>query len=154
NGLDGAHLSRLVSRFQARVALSAPKLGLGTQYAIPIGVSATFYEEAGFMGKVLGIYHEDGHAKNIVCKTEDQDSIETELSPTLGRERYIFVRPHEVPNPDEPEKRVGSMTSAVQIVMASMHNLMDRALGQKLQYKGLAFFDSVNDVNLFEQFYN
>ncbi|HEU5378579.1 MAG TPA: DEAD/DEAH box helicase, partial [Ktedonobacteraceae bacterium] len=154
SGLEGAHLSRLISRFQARVSLAAKELGMGTRYALPIGVSATLYDEAGFMAKILGIDPDEASSKITVRKPEDTDSIEKELADTEGRERYIFVRPHEIPNPEEPERRVGSMAAAIQIVMASMHNLMSRAEGRNLQYKGLAFFDSVNDVNLFEQFYN
>ncbi len=154
NGLNGAHLSRLISRFQQRTALAAQELGMGVRYAIPIGVSATLYDEASFMAKLLGMQPDDAHTKITVRKPNDKDSAGDELKTTTGRERYVFVRPREVSDPDTPEKRVGSMTAAVQIVMASMHNLMNRAQGTNFQYKGLAFFDSVNDVNLFEMFYN
>lgn len=154
NGLAGAHLSRLISRFQARVGMAAHELGWGAYQALPIGVSATLYDEAGFMAKVLGIEPSQAVDKIVVRKPNDAEGTPEELVKTTGQERYIFVRPHEIPNPETPERRVGSMSAAVQIVMASLHNLMDRQQGEKYQYKALAFFDSVNDVNLFHQFYN
>ena len=74
---------------------------------------------------------------------------EDELEPTDGRERYIFVSPRRLsPTPRNPLYRVNDQAAAIQVVMCAMHNLKTAA-----DWKGLAFFDSINDLRQFQHNY-
>lgn len=148
--LKGAHIARLIKRFQARVQLvmrQNPRSGSLRAHPIVIGVSATLHDERRFLAKLLDINPEDGrdYARLKVIKPAEAD-----LDLTGGRERYIFIYPRTLsPTPRNPEYRVTDQTAAIQIVMATMHNLKtDEA------WRGLAFFDSINDLRQFQYNYS
>lgn len=147
--LKGAHIARLIKRFQARVQLvTSQNLRPGSLRARPIviGVSATLHDERRFLAKLLDIKPEDDqdYARLKVIKPAEAD-----LDLTGGRERYIFIYPRTVsPTPRNPEYRVTDQTAAIQIVMAAMHNLKTDE-----EWRGLAFFDSINDLRQFQYNY-
>ncbi|GHO61372.1 hypothetical protein KSC_002640 [Ktedonobacter sp. SOSP1-52] len=150
--LKGAHIARLIKRFQARVRLiydrGGPSLYHPTHHPVVIGVSATLHDERAFLAKLLDVNPADEEQYNrLQCiKPQPGDS-----EPTGGRERYIFIYPRNLsPTPSKPENRVDDQTAAIQILMAAVHNLMSR----DKKWRALAFFDSINDLRQFSHNYD
>lgn len=144
--LKGAHIARLIKRFQARVRLVYTQNGEPTRHPVVIGVSATLHDERRFLAKLMDVDPLDRlryERLQVIVPSED------ELEPTDGRERYIFVSPrHLSPTPRNPAYRVNDQAAAIQVVMCAMHNLKTAA-----DWKGLAFFDSINDLRQFQHNY-
>lgn len=145
--IKGAHIARLIKRFQARVRLVYNYIDMKTRRPIVVGVSATLQDERRFLAKLLDIdpYHDSQRYQQLrVIKPEDN-----ELEPTEGRERYIFVYPRRLsPTPKNPNYRINDQAAAIQIVMCAMHNLKTEP-----EWRGLAFFDSINDLRQFRHNY-
>ncbi|GHO61339.1 hypothetical protein KSC_002310 [Ktedonobacter sp. SOSP1-52] len=154
--LRGAHISRLIKRFQARVRLVYKHTGEPQRYPLVIGVSATLQNEVAFLAKLLDI--EDHNNTQLRCiKPQKGDTEDTD-----GRERYIFIYPRNLsPTPEKADFRVTDQTAAIQIVMAAIHNLMTKpdavtlnpVSKQRKAWRGLAFFDSINDLRQFRYNY-
>jgi hypothetical protein len=145
--IKGAHIARVIKRFQARVRLVYPRMQQPDRHPIIIGVSATLNDEQAFLAKLLDVKRSDEelYRKLRVIKPEND-----ELQDTEGRERYIFICPRRLsPTPRNPDYRVNDQTAAIQIVMAAMHNLK-----RKAEWRGLGFFDSINDLRQFSSNYN
>ena len=145
--LKGAHIARLVKRFQARARLVYSQTGQPQRHPIVIGVSATLHDERRFLAKLLDVDPQD---KPRYERLQVIKPFEDELEPTGGRERYIFIYPRRLsPTPRSPQNRVNDQTAAIQIVMCAMHNLKT-----KPEWRGLAFFDSINDLRQFRHNYD
>lgn len=145
--LKGAHIARLIKRFQARVRLVYQQTNKARHYPLIIGVSATLHDEQRFLAKLLDVDPQDKlrYERLLVIKPH-----ENELEPTAGRERYIFIYPRRLsPTPRSPQYRINDQAAAIQIVMAAMHNLKTEA-----EWRGLAFFDSINDLRQFRYNYD
>lgn len=141
--LKGAHIARLVKRFQARVQLVYQRTGQSTRKAVIIGVSATLHDEQRFLAKLMDIDPQDKAQFN---RLQVIKPFEDELEPTGGRERYIFLNPRGLsPTSLHPEHYITDQTAAIYIIMAAMHNLKTQE-----NWRALAFFDS---INLLRQFY-
>ncbi len=144
--LKGAQISRLVKRVQARTRLAS----LETRqpyHLMVIGVSATLSNEKRFLAKLLDIDPQDEqeYQKLIVIKPAEKD-----LDKTKGRERYIFIYPRSLsPTIKNSQYRVNDQAAAIQIIMTVMHNLKN-----DLEWRGLAFFDSINDLRQFRHNYD
>jgi len=145
--LKGAHIARLIKRFQARVRLVYGQIGEPQRHPIVIGVSATLHDEQRFLAKLMDVDPQDKaryERLRVIKPRED------ELEPTEGRERYIFVYPRRLsPTPRSPQYRVNDQAAAIQIVMCAMHNLKT-----DVEWRGLAFFDSINDLRQFRHNYD
>jgi len=145
--LKGAHIARLIKRFQARVRLVYRQTGEPDRHAIVVGASATLHDEQRFLAKLLDVDPQDKaryDCLRVIKPTED------ELEPTGGRERYIFIYPRRLsPTPRSPQYRVNDQAAAIQIVMCAMHNLKT-----DVEWRGLAFFDSINDLRQFRHNYD
>lgn len=145
--IKGSHIARLIKRFQSRVRLVYKNSEQPERNPIIIGVSATLNDERAFLAKLLNVSPSDtdSYSKLKVIKPYDN-----ELEDTEGRERYIFICPRRLsPTLKNPEYRVNDQTAAIQIVMAVMHNLK-----REIEWRGLAFFDSINDLRQFTNNYN
>jgi hypothetical protein len=145
--IKGAHIARLVKRFQARLRLVYEQTGEPQRYPIVIGVSATLHDERRFLAKLLDIDPQDKprYGRLRVIKPQEQD-----LEPTAGRERYIFIYPRRLsPTLRSPQYRVNDQAVAIQIVMCAIHNLKTEP-----EWRGLAFFDSINDLRQFRHNYD
>ncbi len=144
--IKGAHIARLIKRFQARVRLVYKQTEPDQRNPILIGVSATLNDERAFLAKLLDIPQRSPRLDTLrVIKPQPADLVETN-----GRERYIFIRPRRLsPTPRKPQYRVNDQTAAIQIVMAAMHNLK-----RSREWRGLAFFDSLNDLRQFRHTYD
>jgi hypothetical protein len=153
--IKGAHIARLIKRFQARVRLVYKATQQFDRHPIIIGVSATLNDEQAFLAKLLDVKrsNEELYQKLRVIKPKDKNKDkdeDDELEDTEGRERYIFICPRRLsPTPGNPEYRVNDQTAAIQIVMAVMHNLK-----REVEWRGLAFFDSINDLRQFSSNYD
>ncbi len=144
--LKGAHIARLIKRFQARVRLVYTQNGEPARHPEVIGVSATLHDERRFLAKLMDV---DPLDKTRYDRLRVIEPAEDELEPTDGRERYIFVSPRRLsPTPRNPLYRVNDQAAAIQVVMCAMHNLKTAA-----DWKGLAFFDSINDLRQFQHNY-
>ena len=144
--LKGAHISKLIRRFKARVALTY-KHRPDLEEVIPmlIGISATLNDEEAFLRKLIHLQHDDRTEKMVIIKPN-----EDELELMEGRERYLFLLPKkDSPTSNNPEYRVNDQTAAIQIMMALMHNLKTDS-----SWKGLTFFDSINDLIQFSRNYD
>ena len=145
--LKGAHIARLVKRFQARVRLVYRSTGEPQRHSLVIGASATLHDEQRFLAKLLDVDPQDKaryDCLRVIKPTED------ELEPTGGRERYVFIWPRRLsPTPRSPQYRVNDQAAAIQIVMCAMHNLKT-----DVEWRGLAFFDSINDLRQFRHNYD
>jgi hypothetical protein len=141
--LKGAHIARLIKRFQARVQLVYRHTGQPHRKPVVIGVSATLHDEQRFLAKLMDVDPQD---REELSRLRVIKPFPDELEPTGGRERYIFIYPRGLsPTPNQPEHYITDQTAAIYTVMAAMHNLKTRA-----NWRGLAFFDS---INLLRQFY-
>lgn len=145
--LKGAHIARLIKRFQARVQLAYRQLGKTHQYPVIISVSATLHDERRFLSKLLDIDPQDPqYTGRLQVIKPDKDALEK----TEGRERYIFIYPRSIsPTLRNPKYRVNDQAAAIQIVMTAMHNLKT-----DVEWRGLAFFDSINDLRQFRHNYD
>ncbi|RME51006.1 MAG: DEAD/DEAH box helicase, partial [Caldilineae bacterium] len=140
--LKGAHIARLIKRFQARVRLVYAQNSQPQRHSIVIGASATLHDERRFLAKLMDVDPQDRtrYERLRVVKPREE-----ELEPTEGRERYIFIYPRRLsPTPRSPQYRVNDQTAAITIVMCAMHNLKTSA-----EWRGLSFFDSINDLRQF-----
>jgi superfamily II DNA/RNA helicase len=149
--LKGAHVARLIKRFQARVRLVYTHRGEQHHHPIVIGVSATLQNERTFLAKLMDVEAVENNEqyKRLRCIKPDEKRDELEL--TDGRERYIFIYPRSLsPTQVRPEYRVNDQAAAIQIVMTCMHNLMK----DNKAWRGLAFFDSINDLRQFRHDYD
>ena len=145
--IKGAHIARLIKRFQARVQLTYRQQGRPDQYPIIIGVSATLHDERRFLSKLLDVDPQD---RQYTERLQVIKPSEDELERTEGRERYIFIYPRRLsPTPRNPRYRVNDQAAAIQIVMTAMHNLKT-----DVEWRGLAFFDSINDLRQFRHNYD
>lgn len=145
--IKGAHVARIIKRFQARVRLAWTQWGYPQIHPITIGVSATLQNEERFLAKLLDVDWLDPAEVSRLKVIKPQND---ELEPTEGRERYIFIYPRRLsPIPRNPEYRVDDQTAAIQIVMCAMHNLK-----QEAEWRGIAFFDSINDLRQFQHNYD
>ena len=144
--IKGAHISRLIKRFKARVALAYKhRPDLTRKIPLLIGVSATLNDEEAFLRKILGA--DDKISPEQLCIVKPKES---ELDLMEGRERYIFLLPKQhSPTPTKPEFFVTDQTASIQAVMALMHNLKP-----KKEWKGVVFFDSINDLMQFSRNYD
>jgi hypothetical protein len=145
--LKGAHVARLIKRFQARVRLVHKQTNEPDRHPIVIGVSATLHNEQRFLAKLMDVdpLDEIRYGQLQVIKPSKTDLEETE-----GRERYIFIYPRSLsPTPRHPQYRVNDQAAAIQIVMTAMHNLKTED-----EWRGLAFFDSINDLRQFRHNYD
>jgi hypothetical protein len=145
--LKGAHIARLIKRFQARVRLVYAEMGAPDRHAVVIGASATLHDEQRFLAKLMDVDPQDRarYQHLRVIKPFDE-----ELEPTAGRERYIFIYPRRLsPTPRSPQYRVNDQAAAIQIAMCAMHNLKT-----DVEWRGLAFFDSINDLRQFRHNYD
>jgi hypothetical protein len=145
--LKGAHIARLIKRFQARVRLVYRQIGQSYRHPIVIGVSATLHDEQRFLSKLMDVDPQDKrrYQQLRVIKPKAE-----ELEATQGRERYIFIYPRNLsPTPHTPQYRVNDQTVGIRIVMAAMHNLKTG-----VEWRGLAFFDSINDLRQFRHNYD
>lgn len=148
-GLKGAHVARVIKRFQARTQFAAEGWGekCPQKHPIFIGVSATLRDEQRFLAKILDVdpCNTLRYGKLRVIKPKEE-----ELELTEGRERYIFLYPKGLsPTSQNAEYRVTDQTAAIQILMAAMHNLK-----KDIEWRGLAFFDSLNDLQQFSLNYD
>lgn len=144
--LKGAHIARLIKRFQARVRLVYTQNNEPARHPVVIGVSATLHDERRFLAKLMEV---DPLDRLRYERLRVIEPAEDELEPTDGRERYIFVSPRRLsPTPRNPAYRVNDQAAAIQVVMCAMHNLKTAA-----DWKGLAFFDSINDLRQFQHNY-
>lgn len=140
--LKGAHIARLIKRFQARVQLVYQRTGQGQRRPMVIGVSATLHNEQGFLAKLMDVDPQD---RLRLARLQVIKPTAAELEPTGGRERYIFIYPRSFsPTPLHPQHFVTDQTAAIYIVMAAMHNLKTHET-----WRGLAFFDSINQLRQF-----
>lgn len=147
--LKGAHIARLIKRFQTRVRLVYQHGQYSWQHPLVIGVSATLNDEQRFLAKLLDI---DPKEKVRYNQLRVIKPLEDELELTNGRERYIFIYPRRLsPTPRSPQYRVNDQAAAIQIVMAAMHNLKPN---NDVEWRGLAFFDSINDLRQFRHNYD
>lgn len=145
--LKGAHIARLIKRFQARVQLAYRQQGKAQQHPVIISVSATLHDERRFLSKLLDIDPQD---QQYVERLQVIKPQKEELEQTEGRERYIFIYPRSLsPTPRNPKYRVNDQAAAIQIVMTAMHNLKT-----DVDWRGLAFFDSINDLRQFRHNYD
>jgi hypothetical protein len=145
--LKGAHIARLIKRFQARVRLVYAEMGEPDRHAVVIGASATLHDEQRFLAKLMDIDPQDRARYEHLRVIKPLDE---ELEPTAGRERYIFIYPRRLsPTPRSPQYRVNDQAAAIQIVMCAMHNLKT-----DVEWRGLAFFDSINDLRQFRHNYD
>ncbi|MHB8598526.1 MAG: DEAD/DEAH box helicase [Ktedonobacteraceae bacterium] len=145
--LKGAHIARLIKRFQARVQLAYRQEGRPNHYPIVIGVSATLHNERRFLSKLLDVDPQD---RRYTEQLKVIKPLKVDLERTEGRERYIFIYPRSLsPTPRNPKYRVNDQAAAIQIVMAAMHNLKT-----DVEWRGLAFFDSINDLRQFRHNYD
>lgn len=143
--LKGAHIARLIKRFQARVRLAYTQINETGRHPVVVGVSATLHEPEVFLGKLLDI-----DSKIYVDRLKVIQPKANELEPTQGRERYLFVYPRQLsPTPRSPQYRVNDQAAAIQIVMCAMHTLKT-----EVEWRGLAFFDSINDLRQFRYNYD
>jgi hypothetical protein len=116
------------------------------KHPLVIGVSATWHDEKRFLAKLLDIdrYQDKKRYDGLVVIKPKAH----ELEKTKGRERYIFVYPRRLsPTPKSPQYRVNDQMAAIQIVHG--HNLKT-----KNDWRGLAFFDSINDLRQFRHNYD
>jgi hypothetical protein len=149
--IKGAHIARLIKRFQARVRLVARARKEPNAWPVVLGVSATLHDERRFLARLLDVPRTDPRyeARLHVIKPARED-----LEPTRGRERYLFLYPRgRSPTPNNPEYRVDDQSAAIQAVMALMHNLKP-ADAVTAAWRGVAFFDSLNDLRQFRHNYD
>jgi hypothetical protein len=102
--LKGAHIARMVKRFQARVRLAYQQSEGSQRHPIVIGASATLHDERRFMAKLMDVdpLDKSGYQRLRVIKPRDD-----ELEPTQGRERYIFIYPRRLsPTPRSQQVRL------------------------------------------------
>jgi len=142
--LKGAHIARLIKRFQARVRLVYAQTGDPQRYPVVIGASATLSDELRFLAKLMDVDPQDKPRYGRLRVIKPREELD-EMEPTEGRERYIFIYPRRLsPTPRSPKYRVNDQAAAIQIVMCAMHNLKT-----DVEWRGLAFFDSINDLRQF-----
>jgi hypothetical protein len=147
--LKGAHVARLIKRFQARTQLVHTQTSGQKCNPIVIGVSATLHDERAFLAKLMDVdpVQEQKRYACLQC-IKPRDS---EVEYTGGRERYIFIYPRNFsPTPARPEYWVNDQAAAIQTVMAAVHNLMT----PEKEWRALAFFDSINDLRQFRHDYD